>query len=420
MKKTLILGVLSAVVLSCDIGSTVVEPQAAPAFFTLFSQIDPSGGLPSPQGVWILASDDSGNWIDAAYVSGGDIQLNGLMGVESTFDLHIFENMGNQYRVETWLDVPVNSEWQLTYEKQHGYPRPPWLELTYDQALAVVPNFKGTIIDSRKSWRISGVNGDQTTTWGFQQSDLNSGFRFPKGDNDVIYSDIVDNECLYERSIGFQPSDTITISNLKSMDRIILMDYPDNTMFHASFYGFRNRDNLNTGLFGFINSQKYSPSGQVPATKMGYVNGFFSYRTLVDVAIGKRSMSYEKNGSMIESAIPFTNIDVAYASKHPNAFDGTPNMRFDYFEATWSRSGVPVWTVHGPGNGEAQNISFIFQPLSKEVTGDLNLDLARLKFDGLTLTQYSQEFEYSDNFPTVNYAKPRKVYAEVFSHTIHE
>jgi len=60
-------------------------------------------------------------------------------------------------------------------------------------------------------------------------------------------------------------------------------------------------------------------------------------------------MSYVKLGGMIDEAPPLTNIELTYTGKLLTNFNGTPNMGFDYFEATWSKPGMADWTVHGSG-----------------------------------------------------------------------
>jgi hypothetical protein len=309
----------------------------------------------------------------------------------------------------------VDATWRLA-----GYQNPSWTNQSFDYAIAVVPDFKGSIANSRRSWKISGSNGDLATQWGFQQSALNTQFRFPSGDNDVLYSDVFDNECVYERATGFLPFDKITLSNLKPMDQVIVVDYPNSSYFNCGFYGWRNRDNLNTGLRGFILSEIFSEYGQVPSTRMGYVDGFHFYRTLIDVTIGKRSMSYEKLGGMISAAPAFTTIDLTFTGKLLTSFNGTPNIGFDYFEATWSKPGMAEWTVHGPGNGDPQTVAFSFKPIPDEVTaGYTSVDLSLLKLRQFRLTQYSQEFTYSDAFPVWKDSyTPSKSYEEVFKHVL--
>jgi len=380
-------------VMGCHSGEDAIEPKFE-NFYTV--QVSPDYSTDQSDN-WVMASDKNGVWIDAQpFEAGATIVLNGIAPSDGLFTLHFFSSQqisGRQtYLVNSYAAVPVKGTWKLNALTTNNQPA------SLGNVTIRLTNFL-PFPDNLNNISVSTSNGESSYNATSTGTTTDYTVDVFAASTDFMISFFVNGQPYYIQVSDVAPGSFISLDAAAQANPVttqFTFDYTGDSYFTGIFYGLNTGSNPNSG--GFVLSNFYSFSGS-GAVSLGYIPGFDTYKTLISYTEGTSLRTYYKFGTPITQAPVFPPLAVTEINANISAFSVTPNLPFDFSDATLIHSQEDnfKWSFRQPKNAGNYDITLSILPFPSEMTTLFPvLDVSQMRVRTVGGTQCLDGFTYAN------------------------
>ncbi|MGC3945490.1 MAG: hypothetical protein QM762_13405 [Chryseolinea sp.] len=337
---------------------------------------------------WVLASSSSGEWIAwHEFKSGETIKLNGTVPDDGTFTVHFLavpklSTGQKQVKVHTYESVATGSKWIL--KGSSSVPK------TYPQLTVNVTNY--TPSASRTFPNQALTVSSSTGTGGLSGSITGSNYTYNvdigKSPSDILVTLYKNDGPYYVRYDNLAIPATVNIDAAtqgKIADRTFTMNLPEN-VYHFIYLQAFNQNSLPFEMSGIYNDKGSSQE------KLGYDNGYTSYRTQVQCSIIGKSRYFSKVGSAIIEQPSMPDFSITASLKSLSDFNAVSSLSYDYALTRFDYSTPQLAYLHLVTQPKGQSsIDFKFQPFPQELTTKYPFLPSPTQVKALTVTGYQRE-----------------------------
>ncbi|MEJ1241951.1 hypothetical protein WBG78_27645 [Chryseolinea sp. T2] len=315
---------------------------------------------------WVLASSNSGEWITwQEFESGETVTLKGTVPNDGLFTIHFLSipksSTGQkQIKAHTYTSVTPGSRWLV----KGGSSVPG----TYPKLTVNVTNYTPSASRTfpNQPLTVSSSTGTGGLSGSFTGSNYSYNVDIGKSPSDVLVTLYKSDGPYYVRYDNLAVPTTVNIDAAtqgKIADKTFTMNLPEN-VYHFVYLQAFNKDNLPFEMSGI-----YSEKGG-SQEKLGYDNGYSSYRTQVQSSMPGKSRYFSAVGKSIVEQPSFPDFDIIARLKTLNDFRAVSSLSFDYVVTRFAQTTAELAYLHLVVQPKTQNstIDFQFQQFPQELT----------------------------------------------------